>query len=182
MLNEEGSLFKKILFTFLFVLSAYSLVSACYHLFEPENDLDQSTDALIIDYKSLNDYILSGSEGTIHYVLFYDKRIQDSEYVRNTLLITVQNDTQVQLTKIIEIADTSELDLDTVVLRLTDDWGIRSCPALAVIELDNGKAVVTSKLEWSSEQMLSAEDVEIWLIDNGLYQPGETMEPVETPE
>ena len=175
-------MFKKILFTFLVTLSLYSIVAAGYHLFEPEDDLNEITDALVIDYKSLNEYVLSGNEGAIHYVLFYDKRIQDSEYVRNTLLTTVQNDTQLQLDRIIDIVDTSEIEQDSVTLRLTEDWGIRNSPALAVIRLENGTPVLVSKLEWNSEQMLSAEDVEIWLADNGLYQPGETMEPVETPE
>lgn len=175
-------MFKKLLFTFLMTLCVYSLAAACYHLFEPENDITEATDALVIDYKTLKDYVENGSEGTIHYILFYDNRIQNSEYFRSTLLTTVENDTHLQMDRIIEIADMSEIEEDLVIPRLTDDWGIRSCPALAVIKLENGSAVLGSKLEWENDQMLSAEDIEIWLIDNGLYQPGETMEPVETPE
>ena len=175
-------MFKKILFSLLSFLMVYSLAAAVYHLFEPDYDENAGTDELIIESESLNDYIMNASEGTIHYIFFYDSRSNDCEYVRNTLLATVSNDTQLQLKKIFVIADTSSMEEKNIIPRLQELWGIRSIPAFAVITKNGETTDVLSKLEWDSTHMLSAAEIEQWLIDNGLFQPAETAEPVETPE
>ncbi len=176
-------MFKKVLFTGLCFLMIYSTAVVGYRIFEPQLDTHSPDEQAYIEYDTLNDYVLSGSEGAIYYLFFYSKINSDCAYVKNTVLNIVQNETKLEINKLIDTVDITELERSMSVSRLSSEWGINSYPAFAAVSIHDGIPQVDSKLEWNNDDMLNALDIELWLIENGLYiGTAQDIEPVETPE
>ncbi len=160
-------MFKKILFTFLAVLCVYSTGLIAYKIFEPEiNDTDEY---IYLDYDSLKDYTMSAGLSTNHYYMFLSKNSDDSIYVRDTVLSTVENETGLDIQKLIEFVDITELEKNLETHRLLDDWGIQTYPSFMAVSVDENGITIDNTLEWNPELPMSAANVEQWLTENGLY-------------
>lgn len=176
-------MFKKILFTALAALMIYSTAVVSYRIFEPKLDTSSPDEHEYIEYDSLNEYILSTGEGAIHYFYLYSSINQDCVYIKNTVLAAVQNDTKIEIDKVIETVDITSLEKSMNISRLSSEWGINAYPAFMAVSMKDGVPAVDNKLEWDPEHMISVRDIEQWLIDNGLYiGTVQETEQVQMPE
>ncbi len=147
----------------------YTISAVAYRLFEPDSTYTTSADQTYLDYNSLKEYLVSTGEGAVHYLYFYSADDDTSVYVKNTVITSVENMTSLQFTRILETVDITELDREMKTNKLAEDWGITSYPAFAAIVMENGVPVVKSKLEYTKDHPLTAQDVVTWLQENGLY-------------
>ncbi len=158
------------MFSILVILIGFSTVIVGYRFFEPkETSVVPTDDALEIDYASLHDYLLSSSEASIHYLLFYSKYDSDSIYLRNTVMNTVESDTHIGWTGLIEIVDISNLEASFETTTLNDDWGITDYPALLQVTNENGELKTDHLLVWNANDPITPTKVKFWLEDVGLY-------------
>ncbi len=162
-------MFKKILFTLLTLLIVYSCAVVGYRIFEPSLDIASDPDTAYLDIDSLDQYILSSPEGSTHYLFFYSRVNKDCVYVRDTVLSVVQKETQLNLSRIIEIADITSKDRSLDLAGLYEDWGISNYPAFASYTVQNGEIVMNNMLVYDGKKPLTAADIESWLELNGLY-------------
>ena len=158
---------KKIMFSLLALIMLYSSAAAIYRIFEPQDDTDMNA-GTYLDYDSLKEYLLSTGEGTIHYLFFSSIDSADCQYVVNTVMSTVQNDTKLQIAKIIETVDITALEKALNTDRLQADWNISAYPAFAAVRIENGAIVVDNTLQYESDKPMNAASVEEWLKINGL--------------
>lgn len=160
---------KKILFTFLTLLVIYSTSVVAYRIFEPRDNQYITDTSSYLAYDSLKSYVESSSQN-IHFFMFYSAINNDSIYLKNTVFTNVEQDIGESLSNFIEIVDITDLDEKMETKRLSEDWQVSSYPALiAVTSNEDGSIQVTSKLEWTSKNSITAKDVENWLKENGLY-------------
>lgn len=160
---------KKILFTFLSLLILYSCGVVAYRLFEPTASYHIGNGEDYVDYNSLREYVTSTGESSIHYFFFYSKTDEDSVYIKNSVITSVENDTSLQFSKIIETVDITEITQNMDSNVLYEDWGISSYPAFATFTVENGNVMVSHILESSSNHIITALDIKQWLKDNDLY-------------
>ncbi len=168
---------KKIMFSFLCLLILYSTAVVAYRLFEPSATYHIGDEDTYLDYNSLKEYVKSGGDSSVHYLFFYSSEDNDSAYIKNTVITTVENDTSLQFTKIIETVDITSLVRNMQTNKLSEDWQLSSYPAFAAVTVKNGEIIVNNKLENTSDHQITAEDFEAWLTLNGLYQGTSTSSP-----
>lgn len=149
----------------------YSGCVIIYRINDPNNTrIAAAENAEMLDYTSLSAYVLSQKDASMHYFFFGSPDDNNSQYVQNTVLKTVEKDTGLSLDSIIEPVDISDLIKNMQTNDLASQWGIASYPAFAAVAVQDGQIVVLNKLEWSNDQVLSASAIENWLAENGLYQ------------
>lgn len=163
-------MFKKIVFTFLILLTLYSTCVVAYRIFEPRDNISQNTTTNYLAYESLESYVKEGSQNT-HYLFFYSQANNDCIYVHDTLFPLVENDIGVSLDSLIEMVDITEVDETLETTELFQTWSINAYPAFVCVKVDNGEMTTSNKLEWSSEKPFSVQSIEEWLSENGLYTP-----------
>ncbi len=174
---------KKIMFTLLTLLCIYSAAAVIYKYYEPQIHVQPTDSQSYIEYDSLSDYILSSADGTVHYLYFYDSRNADCIYVKNTIFTAVEKETRVSLADLIEIVSLSNLDQDTILRKLHDEWNVNSYPSFICISVNDRQASVDSILEWESDRMITSYEIEVWLTENGIDMGiSDSMETVPTPE
>ena len=159
-------MFKKLLFSLLAVLMIYSSAVMVYRIFEPQLDTDEQKDLTYVEYSTLPDYILSHGEASIHIVFFCSLQDANSLYVKDTILSTVQSDTDLPISQILEVVDIGNAGAD-ISARLLRDWGVESIPSFVSIGVRGGKCTVLDRLEWKDTEPLNAAMIESWLEDNG---------------
>ena len=164
-------MFKKLLFSLLAVLMIYSSAAMVYRIFEPQLDTNEQKDLTYVDYATLSDYILSHGEASIHVVFFCSLQDANSLYVKDTVLSTVQSDTGLPVSQIIEVVDVSTAGSD-IEARLQRDWGVGAIPSFVSVGVENGQCVVHDRLEWREEDPLKALRIEEWLEANGFRTRG----------
>ena len=71
----------------------------------------------------------------MHYVFFYSAYSQDWKYVKNTVLLTVDNETEPDIMKIIEIVYLSDLDRDGSIASLQDKWEVSTIPSFVAVKI-----------------------------------------------
>ncbi len=162
-------MFKKALFTFLTLLVVYSCAVVGYRIFEPSLDIASDPDETYIDIDSLEGYILSTPEGSVHYLFFYSKVNKDCVYVKNTVLSVVQTETQLNLNRLIETVDITERDRSLNLSSLYETWGISNYPAFVCVSVANGTYTIENMLVYDGKKPLTSADIEAWLDLNGLY-------------
>lgn len=158
------------MFSILSLIILYSTAVVAYRLFEPTASYRTGDEDTYLDYNSLKEYVKSGGESSVHYFFFYASDDENSVYIKNTVMTTVENDTSLQFRKIIETVDITSLVDDMQTSRLADEWQLSSYPAFAAVTMKDGDVVVNNKLENTTDHQLTASDIEAWLTLNGLYQ------------
>lgn len=175
---------KKILFTFMTLLMIYSSSLVGYKLFEPDQIYSHSYSdhqSSSLDYETLKQYTISGGSATIHYYFFYSTNSNDSLYVENSILPSVEKVTPINLEELIEYVDITDLEINMETNRLKADWDISSYPAFVSCQVIDGEIKILNKLEWNSKEPMSEYDVMLWLNENKLYQ-GAIPDSVEKPK
>jgi hypothetical protein len=171
------------MFTFLTLLVIYSGVIVGYKIFEPENAEEIADSAMTsssLDYDTLKDYTLNSGASAIHYYFFGSSKTNDSLYVMNTVLRSVNRDTSVDLSTLIEYVDISSLEDTGTTQRLKDDWTVSTYPAFVACQVQDGQIVILNKLEWNANSPMSEDNIIQWLVENGLYD-GSTPDLIATP-
>ena len=161
-------MFKKVVYSLLLLICAYSTAVVAFRVFEPKTDTNVIDEGAYLDYDSLREYILSTGESVTHYLFFYSRNDNDCVYVKNTVLASVSVDTQLQIDRMIETVDITSLEANMLTEKLSADWGIQRYPAFAAVTVKDGEPVVLNSLEYDGEIPLSALDVEAWLRENVL--------------
>ena len=159
-------MFKKLLFSLLAVLMIYSSAAMIYRIFEPQLDTNEQKDLTYVEYSTLSDYILSHGEASIHIVFFCSLKDADSLYLKDTVLSTVQSDTGLPVSQILEVVDVSTAGND-INARLLRDWGVGAIPSFVSVGVANGQCIVHDRLEWTQDAPLKARQIEDWLEANG---------------
>jgi len=174
---------KRILLTVLTLLVIYSAVVIGVKVFEPEmmdDTAGSAAAARAIDYETLKDYTLQSGASAIHYYFFWSSLNNDCMYVADTVLRDTEADTGMNLTDLIEVVDITDLEKNLTTNRLKSEWDVVSYPAFIACRVVNGKIVIDNKLEWNPAQPISVNDLERWLILNGLYE-SHNGDHIETP-
>lgn len=161
-------MFKKVVYSLLLLIVAYSMSVVAFRIYEPKKDTNVVEESTYLDYDSLREYILSTGESVTHYLFFYSSNDNDCVYVKNTVLASVTVDTQLQIDRIIETVDITVLEENMLTEKLAAEWGIQRYPAFAAVSVVDGAPVVLNSLEYDGEIPLSAANVEEWLRENGL--------------
>jgi len=165
-------MFKRILFTFLILLTIYSGICVGYRAFQPENaDIYIYANNIdgALDLDSLKEYTISSSSSNIHYFLFFEQGDNDSIYVINTVLRDVQNSINMDLSGLIEkvdIGDGASLDRQNL---LKSTWGIESYPAFVACHVNEGEIIIDNTLVSSKQQPINDDQLIQWLILNDIY-------------
>ena len=89
-------------------------------------------------------------------------------YVHDTILTSVAGKTNLDLYHLIEYVDNSALEQRLETNRLKTEWTINTYPALLACRVENGKIIVSNKIEWDSNHPISDDDIIQWLTKNGL--------------
>lgn len=152
------------------MLITYSVCVAAYRIYEPREEFTETDSSSYISYASLKEYIVSAGESSEHLLLFYSPYDSDSEYVRSTLLNEVANQTELNISSMIEIVDVSGVRSDNLMSDLSNDWGLSDYPSFAIVQLQNNEPVVISKLEWTSSSPLTTQEIITWLKDNSIIE------------
>lgn len=152
------------------MLITYSVCVAAYRIYEPREEFTETDSPSYISYASLKEYIVSAGESSEHLLLFYSPYDSDSEYVRSTLLNEVANQTELNISSMIEIVDVSGVRSDNLMSDLSNDWGLSDYPSFAIVQLQNNEPVVISKLEWTSSSPLTTQEIITWLKDNSIIE------------
>lgn len=176
---------KRILFTLTTLLVIYSGVLVAFRFNEPEHISDENTSAFsanALDYDSLKEYTLSSGSSQIHYYFFCTALSNDCLYLENTVLNSVSNETDWNLSSLIEYVDISSLETDQQLSRLEREWEVSSYPAFLACHIEDRTIIVDNKLEWDSTHPINTEDVKRWLAENGMLDSYETVPPIATPE
>ncbi|NLH63297.1 MAG: hypothetical protein GX478_03765 [Erysipelotrichaceae bacterium] len=160
---------KKVMFAFLSLIILYSTAVIAYRIFEPTASYHVGDEDTYLDYASLKEYVKSTGDSSVHYLFFYSSEDNTSVYLKNTVIPTVENDTSLQFTRIIETVDITELVRSMQTSQLSEDWQISSYPAFAAVAVQDGRVIVQNVLENTNEHQLTAADIEDWLKENGLY-------------
>lgn len=174
---------KRIMFTCLTLLVIYSGVIVGYKIFEPETAEEIADSAMTsqsLDYETLKDYTLNSGTSVTHYYFFGSSKTNDSLYVMNTVLRSVNRDTAVDLSSLIEYVDVAPLEDTMTTSQLNTDWTVTSYPAFVACQVQDGQIVILNKLEWNANSPMSEDNVIQWLIENGLYD-GATPDLIATP-
>lgn len=160
---------KKILFTFLTLLVVYSTCVVAYRVFEPRDNQATNDTSSMLAYDSLKSYV-EDSNSSIHYFFFYSAINNNSIYLKDTILTSVESEINKSLSSIIEVVDITELDQKLETKRLSEDWSVSSYPAFISVSYNNGEITVNNKLEWTNEKSITITDVINWLELNGIYE------------
>lgn len=160
---------KRILFTLLCLIMVYSVAVAGYRYFEPRAYEESEEGLVYLDYETLKDYLLSGQDGATHYLFFYSRKNQDCQYVKNTVMATVRNDTGLQIDRMIETVDITELEEQLQTNRLKTEWGLSSYPAFMAARVEDGEIVIDNFIQYDQNHPMMANDIETWLQLNGIY-------------
>ena len=175
---------KRIMFTLMILLVIYSGVFVGFRLFEPEQTDAGSESAIAsvsLDYETLKEYTRSTGNSTMHYYFFCSVDSNDCLYLENTVLKSVNNETENELMTLIEFVDVSGIDEKQLATRLKNEWGVSAYPALVACRNDNGEIVIDNTLEWNPQQPISIDDFRQWLALNKLYDDYDILQPIETP-
>ena len=159
---------KRILLTFMTLLSIYSFSAAVYRIFEPTNIREEANASSYINYNSLREYILSQGDKTANIFFFYSSLDDNCIYVKNTIMHSVEKETGIDLEDIIDIVDITELEKNMTTNRITAEWGIHTWPAFLCASADGQNITVTKPLEWNPSSPMTASDLEQWMSENGL--------------
>ena len=175
---------KRIMFTLMILLVIYSGVFVGFRLFEPEQ-ADAGSESTIasvsLDYETLKEYTRSTGNSTMHYYFFCSVDSNDCLYLENTVLKSVNNETENELMTLIEFVDVSGIDEKQLATRLKNEWGVSAYPAFVACRNDNGEIVIDNTLEWNPQQPISIDDFRQWLALNKLYDDYDILQPIETP-
>ena len=175
---------KRIMFTLMILLVIYSGVFVGFRLFEPEQADAGSESAIAsvsLDYETLKEYTRSTGNSTMHYYFFCSVDSNDCLYLENTVLKSVNNETENELMTLIEFVDVSGIDEKQLATRLKNEWGVSAYPAFVACRNDNGEIVIDNTLEWNPQQPISIDDFRQWLALNKLYDDYDILQPIETP-
>lgn len=174
---------KRILFTFMTFLFLYSCILVGYRIFEPDNVEENETHFTDIglDFSSVKDYTLSSGQNSYHYYFFCSPFNNDCKYVEETLVKTVESETGIDMTKLIDYVDVTDLEEKMALYRLSSEWGIPSYPAFVSCHTDSETIFIDNIIAWDVNQPLSVEDIKRWLSDAGFYDYEATDAPIETP-
>ena len=175
---------KRIMFTLMILLVIYSGVFVGFRLFEPEQADAGSESAIAsvsLDYETLKEYTRSTGNSTMHYYFFCSVESNDCLYLENTVLKSVNNETENELMTLIEFVDVSGIDEKQLATRLKNEWGVSAYPAFVACRNDNGEIVIDNTLEWNPQQPISIDDFRQWLALNKLYDDYDILQPIETP-
>ncbi len=162
---------KKILFTFLFLLVIYSGIVVGYAAFEP-TIVDVSMSNLspydIIDYASVHDYTLSDQTSDTHFYFFCSPEDNDCTYMQNTVLKTIENEENIQLSSILEYVDITDLVTNLEVNTLKAEWSISSYPAFVACHVEDDSIVIDNSIFSTQLEPLTKDTIKSWLSQNGL--------------
>ena len=148
----------------------YSGILVAYRLNESnKEELSETITADTLIYSGLEDYTLSSGSSARHYYYFLVPDSNDSIYMTNTVLSTVEKDTGLQLSTILEYVDLSALDDKYDVSEMQEKWHVSGYPSFIACHVENGAIVIDNAIESTVDLPLSAENVEVWLMTNGLY-------------
>ena len=175
---------KRIMFTLMVLLVIYSGVLVGFRIFEPEQTDAGSESAIAtvsLDYETLKEYTRSTGNSTMHYYFFCTVDSNDCLYLENTVLKSVNNETENDLMSLIEFVDLSGIDEKQLTTRLKNEWGVSVYPAFVACRNDNGEIVIDNTLEWNPQQPISIDDFRQWLALNKLYDDYDILQPIETP-
>ena len=175
---------KRIMFTLMILLVIYSGVFVGFRLFEPEQTDAGSESAIAsvsLDYETLKEYTRSTGNSTMHYYFFCSVDSNDCLYLENTVLKSVNNETENELMTLIEFVDVSGIDEKQLATRLKNEWGVSAYPAFVACRNDNGEIVIDNTLDWNPQQPISIDDFRQWLALNKLYDDYDILQPIETP-
>ena len=175
---------KRILISLLTVMVIYSAVVIGIKLFEPDKtDINSSTfqHTAALDYETLRDYTISSGVAASHFYLFSSVDNSDCIYVESTVLKNAAAATGMNLDDLIEIVDITDLERSLSTNRLRADWGVLSYPAFVACHVERGEIIVDNTLEWNPASPISTDDVERWLMLNGVYEGYQGAEIIETP-
>ena len=175
---------KRIMFTLMILLVIYSGVFVGFRLFEPEQTDAGSESAIAsvsLDYETLKEYTRSTGNSTRHYSFVCSVDSNDCLYLENTVLKSVNNETENELMTLIEFVDVSGIDEKQLATRLKNEWGVSAYPAFVACRNDNGEIVIDNTLEWNPQQPISIDDFRQWLALNKLYDDYDILQPIETP-
>lgn len=175
---------KRIMFTLMILLVLYSGIFVGFCLFEPEQADAGSESAIAsvsLDYETLKEYTRSTGNSTMHYYFFCSADSNDCLYLENTVLKSVNNETENELMTLIEFVDVSGIDEKQLATRLKNEWNVSAYPAFVACRNDNGEIVIDNTLEWNPQQPISIDDFRQWLALNKLYDDYDILQPIETP-
>lgn len=158
---------KRILLTFLALLSVYSLCAAVYRVYEPDNVRTENGNSAYISYNALREYILSQDPDASSFLFFYSSDNDDCVYVKNTVMHTVEKETGIDPDSVIATVDITSLEQSLTASRITAEWGVHSWPAFICVTADGQNITVTGILEWNSASPMTASDIERWLSECG---------------
>lgn len=160
-------MFKKLLFSLLAMLMIYSSAAMVYRIFEPQLDTNEQRDLTYLEYSTLQNYIISTGESSKHILFFCSRSDPNAVFVKDTVLSTVQSDTGLSISQIIEVADITNEDPLDIAARLYRDWGIQEMPAFLAVGVQNNACIVLDRLEWDESDPFTAMKIEDWLAANG---------------
>lgn len=165
-------MFKRLLMSFMTVVLVYTLLLVGFRLFEPEkissSSFENHTNLELLNYETLKDYTMNSGPSVIHYYFFCSPENNDCVYVHDTILTSVAGKTNLDLYHLIEYVDISALEQRLETNRLKTEWTINTYPALLACRVENGKIIVSNKIEWDSNHPISDDDIIQWLTKNGL--------------
>lgn len=167
--DKIQNMFKRIMFTLLAFLMVYNVILIGYRIYEPEEDNSAIEAEGSIEYASLKDYLLNQGGNSPHYLFFYSSINPDCIFVKDTVLNTVSTDTQLQMDRIIETVDITQMEENMETKQIASEWGISSYPAFVAVHIKKGKIVKDNELVWNPDLPFTAMDIEQWLSLNGLY-------------
>ena len=171
---------KRLLFTFLTVMVLYSAILVAYRLNEPEKEeLVSELNDEALPYSSLEDYTLNSGTSSHHFYFVCSPQDNDCIYMETTVLKTVENHTGLKMADILEYVDITDSirKLDTT--HMMEQWHITGYPAFIACHVEDNQIVVDNTIVSTVQYPLSAENVESWLMQNGLYVTA-TAVPLDT--
>ena len=169
---------KRILLTVMTILVIYTGILVGYRLNEPENAYENYTSEFFptsLDYETLKEYTQSSGASTYHYYLFCTYESNDCLYLENTLLSTVETDTQLDVKSLLEYVDISGVPEEQRLSRLKNDWNLSNYPALLACHIENNQIIIDNTLEWDANHPYNTDDIKEWLFINGLYDDYENI-------
>ncbi len=160
---------KKIVFSILIGLCIYSLGVFAFRTLEPKDINDNATNSPMIDYRTLDEYLLSSSNGTIHYLFFYSNQNNDSIYLKDTVLNSLNQTSSTDISQLIEIVDVTSVDEEILYPSLKEKYDMSTYPFFACVHIENDTIVIDSILPYDINSPLKANEIKTWLEENGVY-------------
>ncbi len=176
---------KKLLFSTLTILLAYSIAIVGYKANEPDKSMltvsefeDKNSG---LDYDTLMQYTLSSGSSAIHYFVFYSENDDNSKYLQYNVLNPLEKDTNSRFQDLLEYVDVTDLENRPNTNQLKEEWHVSSTPALIACKVEDDHILIENALEWTAKKPLNEINVKQWLIKNGLYVNSQDDEIIAEP-